>query len=213
MDPSTIVEIVGYAASGLIVLSISQRSILRLRLLGLVGSLTFLIYSVFIAAYPVALVNTTVALIHLWYLRKLIRHKDEVFRVLHVLPTSRYLVDFLDHYADEIQGRFQPGFQYEPNEKQVTAFILRDMVPAGLFIGEETDEGVFEVKLDFVIPQYRDFKIGKYVYTPDGELLRGITAKAVSALASNREHAQYLERMGFAQSAGRPDRYEIILAA
>jgi hypothetical protein len=213
MDSNLVLEIVGYTASGLIVLSITQKSILRLRLLGLAGSLTFLVYSVLIEAYPIALVNTTAALIHLWYLRKLLRHKDEVFRVLHVLSSSRYLLDFLDHYADEIKGRFQPDFVYEPDDHQVTAFILRDMVPAGLFIGRKADDGAFEVGLDFVIPQYRDFRIGRFVYAADSDLLRDLDATSVRATASNPEHAQYLRKMGFAEAPDRPGRYEIQLAA
>ena len=212
MDSDLFIEVVGYAASALIVLSITQKSIFRLRLLGFVGSLVFLAYSMAIAAYPIAIVNVIGASIHGWYLRKLIRRKDEVFRILHVLPESRYLLDFLDFYRDEIQGHFQPEFVYRANDRQVTAFILRDMVPAGLLIGEARDDGTFEVHLDFVIPQYRDFKIGSYVYAADSALLTGIAPTCVWAEASNRDHARYLSRMGFAESADTPGRYEIRLA-
>ena len=212
MDSDQLIEVVGYVASALIILSITQKSILRLRLLGFVGALVFLAYSIAIAAYPIAVVNVIGAAVHGWYLRKLIRRKDEVFRILHVLPESRYLLDFLDFYRDEIQGHFQPEFVYRPNDRQVTAFILRDMVPAGLLIGEARDDGTFEVHLDFVIPQYRDFKIGSYVYSADSALLTGIAPTCVWAEASNRDHARYLSRMGFVQSADTPDRYEIQLA-
>ncbi len=40
--------------------------------LGLAGSLTFLVYSIAIAAYPIAIVNVIAAAIHGWYLRKVI---------------------------------------------------------------------------------------------------------------------------------------------
>ncbi|MCH7845981.1 MAG: hypothetical protein IH850_09150 [Acidobacteria bacterium] len=62
--------------------------------------------------------------------------------------------------------RFQPRFTYQPSDEQITAFILRDLVPAGLFIGEVRDDGSIQVKLDYVIPQYRDFKVGRYLYSP-----------------------------------------------
>ena len=96
MDSNLVIDVVGYVASALIVLSITQKSILRLRLLGLVGALVFLVYSVAIGAYPIAVVNVIAAGVHGWYLRKLIRRKHEVFRILHVLPESKYLLDFLD---------------------------------------------------------------------------------------------------------------------
>ena len=96
MSWSVFIEIVGYLASALILLSIVQKSILRLRVLGLIGAFTFLVYSIAIGAYPIAVLNVIAATIHLWYLRKLTRHQDEVFRVLHVGPESKYLADFLD---------------------------------------------------------------------------------------------------------------------
>ena len=213
MDSNLTVEAVGYVASALIILSITQTSILKLRVIGLAGSLTFLAYSLAIGAYPIAVVNVVAAAIHVWYLRELIRRKDEVFRILHVHPDSRYLRDFLDHYRDEIQGHYQPEFVYRPSPAQVTAFILRDMVPAGLFIGEARDDDTFEVRLDFVIPQYRDFKIGRYVYSSDSGLLAGLEPTCVWADASNSDHAQYLRRMGFTECPDRPGRYEIRLAA
>lgn len=207
------IEIVGYVASGLLVLSITQKSILRLRLIGIVAASTFLVYSLAIGAYPIAIVNVIAASIHAWYLRKLITRKDEIFRVLHVDAHSRYLLDFLEYYRNEIQGHFQPEFVYEPDPDQLTAFILRDMVPAGLFIGEHHDDGSFEVKLDFVIPQYRDFKIGGYVYSPRSELFAELHPTRAWADASNPDHARYLERMGFRSCRDEPGRYEIPLAA
>jgi hypothetical protein len=209
MDSNFAVEAVGYLASALIILSITQTSILKLRLLGLAGSLTFLVYSLAIGAYPIAVVNIVAAAIHIWYLRKLIRRKDEVFRILHVLPGSKYLLDFLDFYGDEILGRFQPDFVYTPTADQVTAFVLRDMVPAGLFIGQPMDDGTFRINLDFVIPPYRDFKIGTYVYSPDSDLFAGPAPTCAWTDASNRDHAKYLERMGFTERPDTPGRYEI----
>ncbi|MDX2378611.1 MAG: YgjV family protein [Acidimicrobiia bacterium] len=209
MNSDTWVEALGYASSALIILSITQTSILRLRLLGLAGSFTFLVYSLAIGAYPIAVVNVVAAGIHIWYLRKLIRHKDEVFRVLHVLPSSRYLLDFLDFYDDEIRNGLHHDFVYAPTDEQIAAFILRDMVPAGLLIGHRVDDGTFRVDLDFVIPQYRDFKIGGYVFSPDSELFTETPPTCVWTDASNPDHARYLRRMGFIEHADTPGRFEI----
>ena len=209
MDTNWALQAVGYLASILIIASITQTSILRLRLIGLAGSLTFVVYSIGIKAYPIAVVNVVAAGIHIWNLRRLIRRKAEVFRVLHVRSESRYLLDFLDFYRDDIQGHFQPDFVYQPTEQQVAAFVLRDMVPAGLFIGEPCDDGTFEVDLDFVIPQYRDFKIGSYVYSPDSALFSDAAPSCVWTTASNADHAKYLRRMGFAECSSEPGRFEI----
>ncbi len=212
MDTNLWIEAVGYTASALIVLSITQKSILRLRLLGLAGGLVFLGYSLTIGAYPIAAVNIVASTIHIWYLRKLLRRKDEVFRVLHVAPDSAYLLGFLDFYRHEIQGRFQPEFTYVPNDELVTAFILRDMVPAGLLIGRPHPDHSFEIQLDFAIPDYRDFKIGRYVYGPESVLFRDLELSCVWAVASDKDHATYLRRMGFVECPTIPDRYEIQIA-
>ena len=212
MDSNFWIEVVGYTASGLIVLSITQKSILRLRLLGLAGGLVFLGYSLTIGAYPIAAVNVIASSVHIWYLRKLLRRTDEVFRVLHVAPDSTYLLHFLDFYRHEIQGRFQPEFTYTPSDDLVTAFILRDMVPAGLLIGRAHPDHSFEIQLDFAIPDYRDFKIGTYVYGPDSKLFHDLALSSVWAHASDKDHAKYLRRIGFVECATIPDRYEIQLA-
>jgi hypothetical protein len=209
MDSHAALEVVGYVASALIIVSITQKSILRLRVVGLAGSITFLVYAIAIGAYPIAVVNVVAAGIHAWYLRQLTRRQAEVFRILHVDAQSSYLLDFLGHYRHEIQGRFQPEFVYEPKDGLVTAFILRDMVPAGLLIGEAHDDGTFEVHLDFVIPQYRDFKIGTYVFSAQSDVFTGSSPTCVWARASNPDHAKYLSRMGFVPSEETPGRYEI----
>ncbi len=208
MDVNTVIEIVGYAASALIVLSITQTSILKLRLFGLIGGVTFLIYSLAIGAYPIAVVNVIGASIHAWYLLQLIKKKDELFRILHVAPDSEYVRRFLEFYADDIQGRFQPEFVHEADADTITAFTLRDMVPAGLFIGERRDDGSVEVMLDFAIPQYRDFAIGSFLYSEGAGLLAGIPATSFWSTASNPDQARYLRRMGFSEVPGTAGRYE-----
>ena len=52
MDSDLVYELIGYAGSALVVLSLMQRSILRLRVIGLIGSVVFLVYSLLIGAYP-----------------------------------------------------------------------------------------------------------------------------------------------------------------
>ena len=114
MDSNIAIDVVGYLASALIVLSITQKSILRLRVLGLVGALTFLVYSITIGAYPIAVVNAIAAGVHAWYLRKLVRRKKEVFRILHVDPHSKYLLDFLDFYSPRSRAASSPSSLTNP---------------------------------------------------------------------------------------------------
>jgi hypothetical protein len=52
MEASTLYELIGYAASVLVAVALTMRSVLRLRLINLVGAATFTVYGLLIHAYP-----------------------------------------------------------------------------------------------------------------------------------------------------------------
>ena len=87
MDSKMVLEIVGYVASVLVAISLMMSSILRLRIINLIGSLAFTVYGVLIHAYPVAVVNALIVLINLYYLRQMLGSR-EFFRLLRVRPDS-----------------------------------------------------------------------------------------------------------------------------
>lgn len=203
-----IFEVVGYIASGLIVLSIVQKSILRLRIIGLGGSFAFIAYGVLISAYPIVAVNILTASIHIWFLRKLTARKSEVFEILHVAPESRYLRRFLDHYRSDI-SRFQPDFAFEPRAHDLTAFVLRDLVPAGLLVGSRAEDGSVELGLDYAIPAYRDFRMGAWVFSRESGLFVDDEVHRVVTSATTPEHARYLRRMGFTDVSDSRGQFEI----
>jgi hypothetical protein len=201
MNADLIIEAVGYLGSALLIVSMTRTSILKLRIIGLVGSAVFLIYSLLIEAYPIAVVNVVIATVHIFFLRQLLSKRKEFFTILEVHPDSRYLGYFLDFHSDEI-GKFQPGFRYQPASNQIRAFVLRDLVPAGLFIGRSCDDHSVEVELDFVIPQYRDFRVGRFLYSDRSGVFRDPECDRAWSPAGNRAHNEYLERMGFEPGSG-----------
>ena len=201
MDVSLWHELVGYGASAVVVYSLMMKSILRLRLIGLVGAAAFLAYGVLIGSVPIVLTNAVILGIHLFYLRRLSR-RSETFSILNVDPSSKYLERLLQFHARDIQV-FQPGFEYQPVAATRPALILRDMIPAGVFIAVPHDDGSLEVQLDYATPQYRDFKLGRFVYSADSEIFGHPTC--VWSDEWSDSHTAYLKRMGFepAERAGR----------
>ena len=125
MEADTLYTLIGYVGSALVVTSLAMRSILKLRLIGLAGAVTFVIYGYLIDAWPIVWTNVVIVLIHLHFLRE-IRKTNEYFKVLPVRTVSNYLRHFLDHFATDIK-RAWPGFEYEPEEDTLTLFILRDL--------------------------------------------------------------------------------------
>lgn len=200
MQAQQIYEIIGYIASVLIAVSLMMRSILRLRMINLVGAVFFTVYGLVIRAYPVAAVNFFIVLIDLYYLYQMLSTR-EFFRLLEVRPDSEYLRYFLNFYEKDIR-QFQPAFQFEPGVPQLAFFILRNLVPAGLLIGELRNDGQdLYVKLDYAIPGYRDLKIGRFLYQDhSGDFLsRGI--RNIYTEAGAPKHARYLQQMGFQATA------------
>jgi hypothetical protein len=200
METHLMYELIGYVASALVAISLMMSSVLRLRVLNLFGSAAFTVYGVLIGAYPVAVVNLIIVFINLYYLRQMLRPR-EYFRLLGVSPTSEYLHAFVAFYRDEIR-RFLPDFSYVARDEKLTFFVLRDMVPAALFVGEVRRGGTLEVELDFVIPRFRDFKAGRYVFGDQAGFFRERGIQEIVSPAGNPQHESYLRKMGFEPAAG-----------
>lgn len=207
MDHRLFLELVGYAASALIAISLMMSSILRLRLINLVGAAAFATYGLLIRAYPVAVLNGLTVLVNGYHLLKLLRAK-EYYQLLKLRPDSDYLKCFLDFYRKEIK-RILPDFEYRPGENQVTLFILRDCAPVGVFIAEQKPEGVLRVVLDFVIPHYRDLKIGRFLFVEQANVFRERGIREIVVAPRTREFGAYLVKVGFEPAGQMTDSFRI----
>ena len=195
MELQTFYEMVGYVASIVVAISLTMRSVLRLRIVNLIGAAVFSIYGVLIHAYPVAVLNALIVLIDLYYLIEMARARA-YFALLEVTAESKYLPAFLRFHAQDIQ-QFFPNFDYTPRASDLILFVLRDMVPVGLFIGRAGAPGEINVLLDYVAPGYRDLKPGLFLYEQQTPRLRAQGIVRLCAAAGNAAHRSYLERMGF----------------
>ncbi len=63
------VEIMGFVGSALIITSLAMRSMGWLRLVGLAGAVTFIMYGLSLGAWPVVATNTVTFSIHIYQLR------------------------------------------------------------------------------------------------------------------------------------------------
>jgi GNAT superfamily N-acetyltransferase len=188
-------EIVGYIASIIIAISVTNTNVLRLRLFNLAGAACFVAYGFLIKAWPVTGLNLYIVGVNCFFLFKMFRNR-EFFKLLEVRPESDYLVHFIEHYSKDIR-RDTPRFQYQPNANQITLFVLRNTVPAGVFIGEVKRNGDLEVKLDYVTPDYRDLKVGEFLLNQQIDYFRKRGVKRIVSPAGSARHAKYLKEMGF----------------
>ncbi|MBN2469770.1 MAG: hypothetical protein JXN59_03510, partial [Anaerolineae bacterium] len=185
----------GYLASVLVAISLMMRSVLRLRLINLIGSAVFTGYGLLIGALPIALLNFLVVLINLYNLAQMLKAK-EYFELLEVAPQSRYLQRFLRFYAEDIR-QLMPDFAYDPEGTDVAFLVLRNMVPAGVFLARRGEDGSLLVTLDYVIPGYRDLKTARFVYGENSAYFVDQGIRQVYSLPGSARHRDYLRRMGF----------------
>lgn len=189
-----LIEIVGYAASVLIAISLMMSSIVKLRIINFFGASIFSTYGFIIGAYPVGILNGFITLVDIYYLSEIFFKKEnEYFRVLEVKTNSEYLNYFLEYYKEDIK-KFIPSFSFIPCEGCHVMFVLRNTIPAGLVISEYSDDDSIHVRLDYAIPGYRDFKMGKYVFN---EIFKHKKVKNIYSDPGNEKHESYLRKMGF----------------
>ena len=211
MDNSTIIEMIGYLGSALVLISFLMASVVKLRVINSVGGLIFAVYALLIHSYPTALMNFCLVGINLYYLARL-RHPDRHYTLIEENRDSPMLAAFLEHYGEDIAACF-PGLQMTEKEREsssvsgsrsvvgdadLVCFVCHNMTPAGIFLGKRREGGGLEILLDYSTPEYRDCSVGKYLYSRLPEL-------KVDSLIFSREpgkHEAYLKKMGFTLEKG-----------
>ncbi|MFV0450891.1 MAG: hypothetical protein ACK5LS_01405 [Propioniciclava sp.] len=189
----TWVDIVGYVASALIVLSLAMRSVVRLRTVSLLGSIVFASYGVLIGAWPVIISNTMIAIINVWYLRQELRTTKGI-AAIPIAWDSPFLADFIAANASEI-ARSQPDYHAEAGDTFVR-LLTRDGLPAGVITGEPTGR-VLQVKLDYVTPAYRDSQVARWLFGDGKAVFSDAGFSRLVTTAETTIHRTYLEVAGF----------------
>ena len=194
-----LIEWVGYAASTLVLISLSLSNIVKLRVFNLFGSALFSFYGFYIGALPVGIMNGIIFLFNLYYLR-ILYFKKEKFAVVEARPDDNYLQKFLNFYMKDIRHYFPDFTDRQVKDSQVL-LALRDMNVAGVFIASPPQEGKSEIHLDYVTPQYRDYKMGRYIFNNVKDFFRGKKVKELTCKTEVPTQAKYLKKMGFEKDA------------
>jgi len=194
-----ILQWVRYIASAIIAVSLALNSIVKFRWINLIGAMTFSTYGFLIGALPVGFLNGLISLIDIYYLI-IIYNKKEIFEILEVRAENKYLIRFLEFHNKDIQ-KFFPGFTYKPEMNTISFFILRNMAVAGLFLAHREDGNILKVGLDYVIPEYRDFKNGRYIYLRLRKKFIADGFDMVKASAKSEKYCKYLKKLGFTEDS------------
>ncbi|MEV6525833.1 hypothetical protein AB0M43_28200 [Longispora sp. NPDC051575] len=199
-------DLVGWAGSAVLVWSLLQTRILRLRALNLVGCLVLIGYNGVREVWPMVGLNVVLALINAFYLRKLLatRHDERAYAVVEVAPGGGILDYTLDAHAADI-AKFNPGFT-RPTGGLAFLVVSGDET-VGVVLVRDAGDGVAEVGLDYVTPRFRDLTPGEFVYRRSQLFVRHGFRRVVSPRGML---APYYHRIGFRHDG---DRYVLELGA
>lgn len=189
-----LIEWIGYFASLLVLISLSVSSMLRLRLINLFGAALFSFYGFYIGSYPVGLMNMIIVVFNLYYLQQLYFRKD-TFEIVETTADDPFVRKMIDHYRHDIR-KFFPQFSQPANTTQVALAIIRNMNLAGLFLGEKNGD-CLNVQLDYVVPQFRDYKNGAFIFDHFRKSLKARHYSCIMACTSVNHQIKYLKKMGF----------------
>jgi len=196
MDNQTLFEIIGYLASIIIAISLLMKSLIRLRIINGIGALVFVVYGILINAYPVAVMNAIIFVIDIYFLLQMLKRND-YFTIMEISPNSTYLTYFLNFHHEDIQNFF-PDFTYHPEESDLAFFVLRNTIPAGLVIIRKMGNNG-KVLLDYALKDYRDFKIGSFIFDDNADQLINRGIDYLETQSQIPSHIRYLRQMEFKQ--------------
>lgn len=191
-------EVVGWVGSAILVASLLQSRLLRLRQLNLVASVLLVAYNALVGVWPMVAMNVAIVGINLWHLAHLLRtrHDPSTYDVVEVMPDDRYLAHVLAHHGADI-ARFNPDFAWDGERPGSMAFlVLRRDETVGFVLAHDAGDGVAEVALDYVSPRFRDFTPGEFVFKRSG-LFTDRGFRSVVAPRAMRAADRYLAEVGF----------------
>lgn len=169
-------EALGWIGSAVIVWSLLQTQLSRLRMLNLVGALVLVVFNLILGVWPMVGLNVVLAGINLWHLvhSRREKHDAHAYEVLEVGGDDTFLRHVLRVHGADIL-RFNPTFVHEPFGAETAYLVLRGDETVGVVLMRDEGAGTARLLLDYVTPRFRDLSPGEFVFGPEGPLrARGV---------------------------------------
>ena len=170
-------------------------SVKRLRVVNTAGSVIFMIYAFVIRSYPTALMNGALVIINIYRLIQLGKREKhyDLIKAKAGTGTMGYLVEY---YREDILKYFSPAAIEASGDCDMAFIVTCDTVPAGILLGNKTDEGVVRIIIDYATPAYRDTSVGEFLY----DMLPEYGVHRLEFSGKSPGHEEYLRKMGFVRT-------------
>lgn len=189
-------EIIGWAGSILVVVSLMIPSVRKFRILNLTGSLIATIYNAYFGIWPYMVMNGAIVLINVYWLWRLYRHDREGQRVYEVVvarPDDAVVDRFVTRNQSDIH-RAYPNFTSGSLQGAQVFLVLYQEEIVGVFALQGS--GRSQIVLDFVTERFRDLTPGRHVYS-DRSLFESLEVTEVSVPLEATSDPGYFRRLGF----------------
>jgi hypothetical protein len=158
-------DAVGWLGSALLVWSLLQDRILRLRAINMVGCAVLIGYNAVIRVWPMVGLNVVLLAVNVWFLVRLLatRHDERTYQVVEVDAEDGLLRHVLGVHAADI-ARFNPRFQWRGGSGRSAFLVVRGDDIVGVILVRPVGGDVAQIELDYVTQRFRDFTPGEFVF-------------------------------------------------
>lgn len=196
MNP-ILIEALGYVASFIILVSLTMKSIVRLRWINAAGSALFVAFAVLTRSVPTVFMNLGIVAIDLFYVFKMARIRVD-YRMVRAERHSAFLEFFYGRHRQEIDSIF--GEEAFGEASHFAWFTVNDEI-AGLFAWKEDSPTECRVLIDYVTSRYRDTKIGRYFFEDRLPEFRERGYETLRYVNVGESHWAYLRKIGFTEDS------------
>jgi hypothetical protein len=207
----TILQIFGWIASAGLVVSVLQTKFLRFRIINGTASGLLAIYNALLGVWPAVAMNGVLVIINIYYIvqmnKKQKQHSAFTFAIE---PATSELVGwFLARNGSDLAS-FHPGLAGRLDAQGAQAAVLfHDDEAMGLTAFCPDGQGGTQLLADYVVPRFRDYAPGEFVFSAAGPLRQaGVTSVWIAD--PTPPVVAYLTQMGF--TAAEPGRWQRTLA-
>ena len=198
MDWHIVLEVVGWLGSALLVFSVLQTKFMRFRILNGVASFVLVLYNAVVGVWPMVGMNAVLVIIDVYFIIHLRGDAKAEKAFTYVKADLAMRKWFYAAHGIDLET-FYPGIGGQLITAEADVLFHQDTaigIVAFVCAGDSA-----ELVADYVIPSYRDYAPGAFVYSQTGPLAaHGI--RTVSVHNPSVDVAKYLVNMGYTESDG-----------
>lgn len=187
------IDLIGYVATLVFLVSFSMKSLIKTRLINAIGSLLFLFFSIDRGCIPFIVFFGCLLVIDVFLFVKLQNVKNS-FNIVQSSYDNEIVQFFYSQYKKEIEFLF--GEKAIADSKKI-ACIFRNGTLVGLLGYNPMEDGRIQILLDFVTRQYRDYCIGRRLFNKDICFWKDNGIRILEVKFPKKSHHRYLEKVGF----------------